>query len=576
LALLILALKVRTLYGWRTEVAHRSLLEASILLLAALGTGAGGDPRDGHPGAGPGPAPSAAPLAPLFDDLGSHHHAVTTKSDGAQKYFDQGLRLVYGFNHEEAERSFREAARLDPACAMAFWGVALSLGPNINLPIDASRNRSAYGAIQKALSLASQVTEPEAAYIKALSLRYSIDPGADRGALDRSYAGAMREVSRRYADDLDAATLFAESLMDLRPWHLWTLDGKPEEGTEEIVSVLESVLRRSPNHPGANHYYIHAVEASPHPERALASARRLESLMPGAGHLVHMPAHVYMRTGDYAGAVKANRLAAGVDERYIRTHDIKGLYPVMYYDHNLHFLALAAAMAGNSKAAREAALRLVEDAAPAVRDMPMAEYFMPTALYVALRFQRWDDVLRYPEPDGSLQTTHALWHYARGVSYAARRDQSSALQEQKAFAAERDRIPAEAAFNLNLCKDVLAVASAVLEARMASARGDRTLALEAWTKAAAAQDRLAYDEPPIWYYPVRESLGGELLRAGRAREAGTVFRDDLDRNPKNGRSLFGLWQSLLAGKKTREAQAARREFEAAWANADVLLRVEDL
>jgi hypothetical protein len=573
---LILAPEIRTLYGRRTDVARGSLLEASILLLAALGAGAGGDPRDGHSGAEPEPASSTAPLAPLFDDLGSHHHAVTTKSERAQRYFDQGLRLVYGFNHEEADRSFREAARLDPGCAMAFWGVALSLGPNINLPIDAGRNRFAYEAIQKALSLASQVSEPEAAYIKALSLRYSIDPGADRGALDRAYAGAMREVSRRHPDDLDAATLFAESLMDLRPWHLWTLEGKPEVGTVEFVSVLESVLRRSPSHPGANHYYIHAVEASPHPERAIASARRLESLAPGAGHLVHMPAHVYMRTGDYAGAVKANRLAAGVDERYIKAHDIKGIYPVMYYDHNLHFLALAAAMAGNSKAAREAALKLVEDAAPAVWDMPMAEYFMPTALYVALRFQRWDDVLRYPEPDASFQTTHALWHHARGVSYAARRDLQSALEEQKAFAADRDRIPADAAFNLNLCKDVLDVASAVLEARIASARGDRTRALEAWTKAVAAQDRLAYDEPPIWYYPVRESLGGELLRAGRARDAETVFRDDLGKNPKNGRSLFGLWQSLVAGKKTRAAQAARREFEAAWASADVALRIEDL
>ena len=555
---------------------RRTVLEVSILLLAALGAGAGGGPRDGHPGAVPEPAASAVPVAPLFDDLGSHHHTVTTKSDRAQRFFDQGLRLVYGFNHDEAERSFREAARLDPGCAMAFWGVALALGPNINLPIDAGRNRSAYEAIKKALSLSSQVSEPEAAYIKALSRRYSIDPGADRGALDRDYADAMREITRRYPDDLDAAALFAESLMDLRPWHLWTLDGKPAEETEEIVSVLESVLRRSPNHPGANHYYIHAVEASPHPEKALASARRLETLVPGAGHLVHMPAHVYMRTGDYAGAMKANRLAAAVDERYIKTHDVRGVYPLMYYDHNLHFLAAAAAMAGNSKSAREAAMKLVEDAAPAVKDMPMAEFFMPTALYVALRFQRWDDILRYPEPDASLLTTRALWHYARGVSYAARRDLKSALEEQKAFAADRDRVPADATFNLNRSTDVLDVASLVLEARIASARGDRTRALEAWTKAAAAQDRLSYDEPSIWYYPVRESLGGELLRAGRAQDAEKVFRDDLDRNPKNGRSLFGLWRSLEARKKTREAQAARREFEAAWTGADVTLRIEDL
>ena len=340
--------------------------------------------------------------------------------------------------------------------------------------------------------------------------------------------------------------------------------------------MLESVLKRSPGHPGANHYYIHAVEASPRPDRGLASAKRLETLMPGAGHLVHMPAHVYMRTGDYAAASKANRLAAATDEAYIKAHDIKGVYPMMYYDHNLHFLAMAAAMEGNSKAAREAAEKLVEEAGPAVKEMPMAEYYMPAALYMALRFQRWDDILRYPEPDAALRTTRALWRHARGVALAARRDPRAALEEQKSFAADREAVTADCLFNLNACRDVLEVASFVLEARIAAGRGERTQAIEAWRKAVAAQDRLAYDEPPVWYYPVRESLGGELLRAGDPKQAETVFRDDLKANPKNGRSLFGLWQSLRTQKRTRTAEAARKEFEAAWKNADVALRVEDL
>jgi len=538
---------------------RRFAIPTGALLLAALALGAEG-----------------AKDAPLLDDLGTYHHAVTTRSERAQKFFDQGLRLVYGFNHDEAIRSFREVARLDPDCAMAFWGVALALGPNINLPMDAEHNRQAFEAIEKARALSSKASAPEAAYIRALSARYSLDPAADRGVLDRAYADAMRALSRGYPDDLDAATLYAESLMDLRPWRLWSADGKPAEGTEEIVSVLESVLERSPLHPGANHYYIHAVEASPTPGKALASAKRLESLMPGAGHLVHMPAHVYMRTGNYAGAVKSNRLAAGVDELYIAAHDVKGMYPLMYYDHNLHFLSMAAAMAGDSKSAREASLKLVEDATPAVRAMPMGEFYLPSALYVSLRFQRWDEVLRYPEPEAAFRTTRALWRYARGVAYAARRDAKSADAERTAFSGERDQVPADAAFNLNLSRDVLTVASFVLDARIASAGGDTAGALEAWGKAVDAQDRLAYDEPPIWYYPVRESLGGELLRAGRAGEAADVFRTDLRKNPGNGRSLFGLWKSLEGMKKTRDAQKARLDFESAWKGADVVLRVDDL
>jgi len=564
----------------------------SLLVMLTLLLGVGAVARAGAAAAQPAGhahAPAAAPAelgataqpagsarAPLFDNLGTHHHEIKTASPQAQRYFDQGLRLVYGFNHDEAERAFREAARLDPQCAMAWWGVALTLGPNINLPIDPERNRAAYEAIQKALALQPQASEREAAYIQALAKRYSLAPDASRDDLDRAYARVMGDVSRRYPDDLDAATLYAESLMDLRPWRLWTPDGKPAEGTAEIVAVLESVLKRSPDHPGANHYYIHAVEASPHPERALPSARRLESLVPGAGHLVHMPAHIYMRTGDYAAATRSNQAAAVVDEAYIRNSSAQGIYPLMYYGHNLHFLAIAAAMGGESAVAKQAAARLIANVSPAVEEMPMGEFMMPTPIYVALRFQRWDEILQYPEPSGDMQTTHALWHYARALAYVANGDAKSAQAEREAFTAEREKVPLGWMFNLNGARDVLSVAAAVLEARLAAAQGNRAAAIESWRKAAEAEDALAYDEPPIWYYPVRESLGGELLRAGRFKEAEEAFRADLERNPRNGRSLFGLWKSLEAQKKQAEAEAARKEFEAAWKHADVTLRAEDL
>ena len=549
-----------------------------LFLLMLSGTAFAATRGDRHPGnAGAAQKEMApSPAVPLFDNLGAHHHVITTGSDQAQRYFDQGLRLVFGFNHDEAERAFLEAARLDPECAMAFWGVALTLGPNINMPTDPERNARAHEATRKAQELSGRASAPEAAYIRALAARYSPDSAADRTALDRAYAQAMAELSRRYPDDLDAATLYAESLMDLRPWRLWNKDGTPAEGTEEIVSVLESVLKRDPAHPGANHYYIHAVEASPRPERALASAKRLERLVPGAGHLVHMPAHVYMRTGDYAGAVRSNQVAAHVDEAYIRATGVTGVYPMMYYAHNLHFLAIAAGMQGNSAAAKDAATRLTATLGESIAHMPMAEFMLPTPIYVALRFQHWDEVLRQPAPGATFLTTVALRHFARGVAHAALNDLKTAETDRKELEEVRGRVPADALFNLNLCTNVLEVAAAVLEGRLASARGDHPAAIAAWKKGVAAEEHLSYDEPPAWYYPVRESLGGELLRAGKPQEAERVFREDLARTPHNGRSLFGLWRSLVAQKKRQEARTARKEFEAAWRDADVKLRVADL
>jgi tetratricopeptide (TPR) repeat protein len=523
-------------------------------------------------------APAKAGTVPLFDNLGTHHHPIKTRSKAAQQYFDQGLRLAYGFNHDEAERAFREAARLDPTAAMPWWGVALVPGPNYNLPMDAARNAQVLDALAKARARAKKTDARERAYVEALAARYSADPKADRAALDRAYATAMAALSRRYPDDLDAATLYAESLMNLRPWKLWNPDGTPAPETSEILSVLESVLKREPNHPGANHYYIHATEASNDPGRALPSAERLKTLVPGAGHLVHMPAHTFIRTGDYLGAAEANAVAARVDEAYMKRAGSQGVYPLMYYNHNLHFLAIAAAMAGQSAVAREPAARVAQAAAPLVKEMPMAEFLVPTPYYVAARFQRWDEALAFPEPQpaADLTATRALRHWVRGVALAARGDVAGAEGERRSFQALREKVPADAAFNINATRGVLDVADAVLEGRIASARGDVEAALAAFRKGVAAEETLTYDEPPAWYYPVRESLGGELLRRGRAAEAEAVFREDLRRNPRNGRSLFGLWKSLEAQGRAADAATVRGEFEQAWKAADVTLRVEDL
>ena len=375
------------------------------------------------------------PTTPLFDDLGSYHFAVTTSNDLAQRYFDQGLRLVYGFNHDEAERAFREAANLDPNSAMAWWGVALSLGPNINLPLDAARNQRALDAVQRAQSLVSMASEKERAYIDAIAVRYSSDPNADRAELDRRYAGEMKELADRYPDDNDAAVLYAESLMDLKPWQLWTVDGQPQEGTEEILRVLEAVLARDPNHPGANHYYIHSVEASPNPERATASAERLRTLVPGAGHLVHMPAHIDMRTGNYAKAMEANANAARVDEAYMARTNVQGVYPMMYYTHNFMFLSAAAGMLGQSQAALDSAAKAVSFVSPMVGHEPMVEYVLPASLFAMARAGKWSDILGSARPADSTPSTLAFWHYARGLAQLSQGNLDEARKERSEFAA---------------------------------------------------------------------------------------------------------------------------------------------
>jgi tetratricopeptide (TPR) repeat protein len=536
----------------------------TIFLLLALWTSAVPQ-HDTHP--------AAERRAVLMSGLGRLHHPIATKNPEAQQFFDQGLTLVYGFNHDEAVRSFRRAAELDSASPMPHWGIALALGPNINLDVDPEREKAADDEAQRAKGLAAHAPPHERAYVDALVKRYSNDAKADLKALAVEYKNAMREVMRRYPRDLDAATLYAESLMDLHPWKLWAADGTPTEGTEEIVAVLESVLRRDPMHVGANHYYIHAVEASTTPGRALASARRLESLVPAAGHLVHMPAHIYMRTGDYTAAVTANARAADVDRAYITATNASGVYPLMYFNHNLDFLASAAMMAGRFAEASRAADQLVAFVVPALPHMAMLEPFGAKKLFVLLRFARWDDVLKLPEPDPKWTLLAALSHFGRGVAHAALGHSTEATHERAAYVDARNRIPAETDWGYNKARSVLAVTDFVLDAWIARAATDDTAAIAAWQHAVAAEDALAYDEPPDWFYPTRESLGAALVRTKRFEEAERVFREDLVRHPKNGRSLFGLWQSrVLRGQNAVDLE---RQYKDVWKHADVALDLSD-
>jgi tetratricopeptide (TPR) repeat protein len=515
----------------------------------------------------------------LMPGLGQHHHTISTKNPEAQRFFDQGLTLVFAFNHEEAARAFRQASELDPQSAMAFWGIALAFGPCINLDVDPPHEKAAYDAVQKALLLAPGATQREQDYIHALAIRYSSDAKADLRKLDAEYANAMRELSNRYPDDLDLATLYAESLMDLHPWKLWSLDGHPAEGTAEILVVLESVLRRDPNHIGANHYYIHATEASPHPEWALASARRLETLAPAAGHLVHMPAHTYMRVGDYVAAAHSNAAGADADRVYLReSGTIGSMYDMLYYYHNLHFLAASYSMAGNLTHAEEAAGELAAHVAPMLREMPIAEMYAPYPIFVLVRFHRWDEVLKVPPPNPSLAMTTVFWHFARGAAFAAKSQLEMAESERKTLEAAYRDTPAYLEFSMfsNKARTFLELAANILDARIATAKGDHGQAISYWEKAVEIEDGLYYGEPPEWFYPVRESLGAALLLNGEANRAEAVFRTDLQHYPRNPRSLFGLLKALEVQQKSSDVEEVRREFDAAWKNADVPLEVGDL
>ena len=527
---------------------------------------------------GPEAQPSSAQAPALIPGLGNHHHPIATASPDAQRYFDQGFDLVFGFNHEEAVRSFKQAAELDPRAAMPHWGIAWALGPNYNLDVDEERAKQAYEAIEQALSISSSGPAIERAYIETMAIRFSTDPKPDRAALARKYADAMRDLSRRFPDDLDAATLYAESLMNLRAWKLWTLDGRPAEHTEEIVAVLESVLARDPNHLGANHYYIHTVEASPNPGRGLTSATRLDSLAPAAGHLSHMPAHIYARTGDHAGAARANTAGVKADREYLRSAPGDSFYGLAYYSHNLHFLADSEMMQGRLAGARQAAAEVAERLAPHTRMMPMVESMITMQTSVLLRFGRHDEILALASPPTDHPVEVAWWRFARGVALARTGKADEAAAERAALVEASAKVPDEALFGgtgLESAKKVLALAALVLDARLAWARGLQPDAIRVWTSAVAAADKMPYDEPPVWFYPIRESLGAAFLLSGKAREAERVFREDLARHPRNARSLFGLRESLVE-QGNADAEWVKRAFDEAWRNADSMLTLDAL
>src|SRR5438270_3342678 len=421
-----------------------------------------------------------APSRPvtLMPGLGDTHHAVSTSNLEAQEFFDQGLRLIYAFNHDEAARSFQHAAELDPKMAMAWWGVAEAIGPNYNDPASDERFQQAHAAIQKAVDLKNSASPAEQAYIGAIAKRFPGDAKGDRRQAAESYRDAMREVVKQYPDDLDAATLFAEAGMNLHPWGLWHPDGTPEAGTEEIVATLESVIRRDPNHLGAIHYYIHTMEASRNPERALAGANRLASLAPSAGHIVHMPAHVYIRTGDYDAAIRTNEAAARADEAYIQSSGAQGIYPGMYYSHNLHFIAIAASMDGDFAQSKQAADRLAAHVQPMIHDMPMLEGFLTIPTAVLVRFEKWDDVLKTPAPNPNLKTATVFWHYARGVALAATGKADEAETDHKVIADAKNATPEDAVFAPpfnNKTKSILQIADDVLTAKIALARHDTNI-----------------------------------------------------------------------------------------------------
>lgn len=516
-------------------------------------------------------------VSPLLGNLGDYHHPITTNSELAQRYFNQGLMLAYGFNHALAIQSFEDALKLDPECAMCYWGIAYALGPNINAPMEDAAVPQAFAAVQKAQELAPQASTVEQALIAGLAHRYTAEPVEDRSSLDKAYADAMREVVKQYPNDLEAATLFAEALMDLTPWNYWTKDGQPTEYTNEIVTTLESVIARNPDHAGANHFYIHAVEASQTPERAIPSAQHLEGAVPGAGHLMHMPAHAYWRTGRYADAYRVNIAAVHSDEHTVGGKPDQGshtLYSLLYYPHNIHFLMAAAQMQGRSQESIAAARRVATDIPlSAYQEVAAMEDFMPLPLFALVRFGQWDEILQAAQPDAQFQYATAIWHWARGLAYTrqGQLDQAAAEYEQLVAIAQTETIKGLTLYSFAQASTMLDIATHILAGELAGAQGDSEQMIAELEKAVEIQDNLHYIEPPAWHYPVRHNLGAALMQLERFAEAEAVYREDLRQYPENGWSLFGLAESLKAQGQTTEAAEVQQRFEAAWQEADVKL-----
>jgi tetratricopeptide (TPR) repeat protein len=556
-------------------MAMKRLHFLSILILAGATVALQGCNEDSAP-------PPMADLAPvgvtLLDGLGSHSMPVSSANPDVQRWFDQGLNLTYGFNHDAAERSFLRATELDAECAMCWWGASLVLGPHVNAGMDPAINAAAWDRLQRAQAAAANAPEREQAYIRALAARYTEQPVEDRRPLDEAYAAAMAELVREYPDDLDAATLHAEALMNLQPWDYWDEQGRPKGNTAEFVARLESIIERDPNHPGALHLYIHAVEASEAPERGVPAADRLRELVPAAGHLVHMPAHIYARVGRYNDAVIANQKAIEADDAYLAAcRPSPGVYPLGYVPHNHHFLWFAATMSGASEtalAAAEATRERTSD--PELMRTPGFEAmqgFALTPLFAMVRFGRWDDIAATPAPDADLPYMVAMWHYAQGIAAVrqGRLDQARAYHGELLQAGSDPAIEAMYVWERYSLVHGVRIAERMLAAEIARAAGNTDVALAALREAVTIEDALPYDEPPGWHMPVRHSLGAVLLAEGMPAEAEAAYREELRRNPENGWSLYGLNQALLAQDRTGDAAAVGARFERAWADADVRL-----
>lgn len=513
--------------------------------------------------------------APLLEGLGDHHHPVTTVSDRAQAYFDQGLVLAFGFNHPEAYRSFRRAVELDPSCAMCWWGAAWVLGPNINAAMDPAAVPEAWNLWQRASEEAAEVSDREQAYVEALGARYGQEAVDDRSGRDRAFADAMRKVTRQHPDDLDAQVLFAEALMVTTPWDYWLESGQPRPVTDTVLSVLGRVLREDPDHPMANHLMIHAVEAV-RPAQGLEEARRLEDLVPGAGHLVHMPAHIYIRLGRYHDATKTNLRAIEADRRYLDQVDIESGYRLGYVPHNYHFGWATATMEGRSelaiRLAREMAA-IVDTSAMRERGLTTLQHYWITPLYALVRFGRWEEILQEPEPGADLIYPRAVWHYARGMARVRRNQFDLARKHLETL----DRLRTDPSlewvtvWDINKSRHILEIASLALAGELAAAERRYDAAIELLSDAVEREDALNYDEPPTWHYPTRQSLGAVLLAAGHPERAEAVYLQDLERFPENGWSLHGLVRALREQGKTRQAREVAGRYEEAWRHADVVL-----
>ena len=558
-----------------------SSVNKRIGLLGLLGslalTGCGGE-VESQSGIAPIQSLAQRAGAPLFEGMGDYHMPVTTADPDAQRYFDQGMVLAFGFNHAESIRSFRAAQTLDPTCAMCFWGEALATGPNINVTSNGkaimapAERASARAAIDQALALIDGVTLKEQDWIKALDQRYDGQGDTPRDPLDRAWADALADMAARYPDDTTVASVYAEALMNTMPWDYWGSDGEAKPDTQAVIASLEAVMAADPDHPLALHLYIHALEASSNAKKAEPAADRLANLVPGSGHLVHMPSHIYFRVGRYQDSALANIRAAEVDEAYIAQCNAQGFYPALYYPHNIHFLWASSTMQGQSALSLDSARRVVANVrVEQVEQFPTIQFFRTVPMLSLVRFARWEEILVEPEPHEPFAFARAIWHYGRGVAHAALGDPEAALIELAAIEQLEPQVDEIFMGNVYPARDLLEIAKALLIGEMAYRSGDAASAVLAFEEAVAMQDALPYTEPPFWYYPTRQSLGAALLASDRVAEAQAVFERDLEQYPMNGWSMFGLAEALRRQGDDAGAGKVAARFETVWQFADVEL-----